>query len=172
MLNTASATCISNVVVVHDRRIVNDRFVHIGVVNHGSVHIDYGCVIREVSTAPFTAGKTDAHVTEAVVHAAVVADMETPVAVMEEIMPAFPAPVRRRPKVARLRSRHPGARHPVIAELAISPISRRPQIAVIRARWLHIDWHYRRGDADADKHSGKRRCRDEAKQSREQKHAR
>jgi hypothetical protein len=71
--------------IVDDRRVVHDGLVHIGVVDDGSVHVDYSGVVREIMTAPLAADKSDTHVTEAVVDAAVVADVRTPVSGVVDI---------------------------------------------------------------------------------------
>jgi hypothetical protein len=62
---------------------------------HSHVH-DRG-VIGKDSAAPLAAGKADAPVAEAVVHAAVVAHVRTPIARMEDVHAVLPAPVVRRP---------------------------------------------------------------------------
>jgi hypothetical protein len=149
------------VIVVDDRRIVNDRLVDIRVVEPAA-HMHDRRVIEEVAAAPFSTGKAHTHIAESVVHAAVVANVCAPIAAMEEIMTAFPAPIRRRPKKARLRSGNPRARHPIVAFIAVSPITRRPHISIFRAWWLHIDWQHRRRNVDANKHSGERRNRNDA----------
>src|SRR5271167_2043664 len=69
-----------------DRRVVYDhRLVDVRVVNHGGVHVHYRGVIREASTAPFSAHEPHAAVSEPVVHAAIEADMRTPIPGMEHI---------------------------------------------------------------------------------------
>jgi len=151
-------------IVVHDSRVMNDRLIDIGVVNYGSVHVHDRGVVSKVTAAPFTADKADSHEPEAVVHAAVVANMQTPVAIMEKVVPTFPAPIRRRPKIARLRSRYPCAGDPIVAILTVGPVARRPQVSVIGAWRLHINRQHRRRNVDADKHSGKRRRRNDAEQ--------
>jgi len=151
---------------------MHDRLIHIGIVNDRPVYAYDSSVIREVTTAPFAAGKADAHISEPVVNTTVVADVRAPITCVEEIVSAFKSPVGRGPQKARLGSRYPGARNPVIAVVTISPIARRPKISIFRARRLLIHRQYRRSDADADDYPGKRRCRDEAEQKRKQKQTR
>jgi hypothetical protein len=142
------------VVVVDDGRIVNDRLVDVGVMNHGPVHIHYSGIVSKMTATPFAAGEADAHVTKSVVHTAVIPNVGSPIALMKEVVSAFKSPVGRRPKKAWLRSRYPGARHPIVAIFAISPVARSPEVAIIWAWRLII---YRQGwrrYADADKHSG------------------
>lgn len=138
VVDSARTTRIGHVVVVDDGRIVNNGRVDIGVVDHSPVHIHDRGVVGKTITTPFTAGEADAHVAEAIIHAAIVADMRSPVTFKEAVMTAFPAPVRGRPKETGLRSRHPGARHPVIAVVAISPVSRGPEPSLFGARRLFI----------------------------------
>jgi len=56
-----------------------------------------GSVVGKDATAPLAAGKAEAAVAKAVVHAAVVADVPSPVALMEEVPAVIPTPIRRRP---------------------------------------------------------------------------
>jgi len=145
----------SDTAIVDDGRIVHDRFIHIRVVNDRPVHAHDRGVISKVAATPFTAGEADAHVSETIVHAAIVANVRSPIACMEEVVSAFKSPVRRRPQETWFRSWHPGARNPVITIVAIGPVARSPQIPVFGARWLLIDRQHRRSDTDADDHPGK-----------------
>ena len=168
--NAARSARISHMPVIDDRRVVNDRLIPVDVVETAAYMHDRR-VVEEVAAAPFAAGKTDAHVPEAIVDAAVVSNMQSPIAVMEDVMAAVKAPVRGRPEKARLRSRHPRARDPVVAGIAVSPVTRRPDISIIRAERLFINRQHRRSNADTDEHSGKRRRRNEGKQKRYQEKA-
>jgi hypothetical protein len=156
MLDAARAACISYAAIIDDGRVPHDCLVHIGVVNDGPIHAHHSSVVREAVSAPLAAGKADAHVTEAIVDTAVIADVLAPVAVMEEVMSAFKAPVGGRPEVARLGSRHPGAGNPVITVLAVRPVAGGPEVAVFGAGWLFVNGEHGRGDANADHDSGKR----------------
>jgi len=164
MIDAARSAGVRHMVVVDDRRIVHDGLVDIGVVNNSRIHIHHGGVVGEAATAPFSTGKADAHEAEAIVHPAVVANVLAPVAVKEAVMTAFKAPVWRRPKVSGLGSRHPSARNPVIAIVAVGPIAGSPHEPLFRARRLFIDHQRRRSKAYADKHSGKRRGRNDGEQ--------
>jgi len=86
VLNTATSAAERHMIVVDDGRIVDNRpvFIHV-VVEAASVHVHDGGVVEEIVAAPHAAGKTDAHVAEAVIHAAVVAHMIAPVAGMPHI---------------------------------------------------------------------------------------
>jgi len=114
MLNSARSARVRNMVVVDDGRVVNDGYVVVDVMEAAADMHDRS-VIREHTTVPLAAGKTNAHVTEPVIHATVEAYVRTPVSVMEQVVAAFKSPIGRRPEVAWLRRRHPSARNPVIA---------------------------------------------------------
>jgi hypothetical protein len=96
VLNASRSTRVRHVVVIDDGCIVHDRLIDVRVVE-SAAHMHDRSVIEEVAAAPFTTGETYTHVTKAVIHAAIIADVRSPVAAMEEIMSTFPAPVRRRP---------------------------------------------------------------------------
>jgi hypothetical protein len=85
-------------------------------VDASAVHMHDRSVVEEVVAAPLATGKADAEVAEAVVHAAVVANVLAPVAIMENILAARPSPVGRRPERTFIRRRHPRAGNPVVAE--------------------------------------------------------
>jgi hypothetical protein len=141
--------------VVDDRVVVNDRLVDIRVVNDRPVHMHDRGIVSKTAATPLTAGEADSHVAKPIVHAAVVADMRAPVAIMEKIVPTFKAPVRRGPQSAGIRRRHPGARNPIVAIIAVGPVARRPHVSILRAIRLNVNRQYRRRNTDADKHSGK-----------------
>lgn len=138
MANTARTARICDAAIIDDGRSMDNRLVHIGVVNDGRIHAHHSSVVREASAAPLAACKADAHVSKSVVDAAVVADVLSPIAIMEEIMSAFKAPVGRRPEIAGLGGGNPCAGYPVVAVVAISPVARGPQITIFRAWWLLI----------------------------------
>jgi hypothetical protein len=95
--NAARTAAIAYMTVPGDVAPFHSSVVYVNRVKaHAHVH-DRG-VIGEDSAAPLAAGKADAPIAEAVVHAAVVAHVRTPVAAMEDIHAVFPAPVVRRPQ--------------------------------------------------------------------------
>src|SRR5260370_31198362 len=68
------------------RPVVYDHsFVDVRIVNHSGVHVHYRGVVREASTAPFSTHEPGAVVSESVVHAAIEADMRTPIPRMEHL---------------------------------------------------------------------------------------
>ena len=78
--NAARSASIGYMVVIDDGCVVHDRLVHVGVVNDGRIHPHHGSIVGKVATAPFAASEADAHISESVVDAAVVADVLSPVA--------------------------------------------------------------------------------------------
>jgi hypothetical protein len=90
--DAALASAESDVAVAGDEAPIDTLAVIKGVVDVASVHMHGRGVVEEVVAAPLTAGKTNAAVAEAVVHAAVVADVPSPVAFMEKKVAVIPAP--------------------------------------------------------------------------------
>jgi hypothetical protein len=95
------------------------RPVNICGVNYGLVHMHDSGVIGEGAAAPLAAGKSDAAVSEAVIHAAVVADVRPPIAFMEDIAATLPAPIVGGPQKAGLRRRHPGTGNPEVVPIVV-----------------------------------------------------
>ena len=127
------------------------EIVHHGtVVNVGDVrHVDIGHrpIIEEGPTPPFPARKAHATVTEAIIDAAVEANMGAPVSCMPEKCGSTPTPVTGSPQKARGWRHHPGARNPVVAVCRIvSPITRSPHVARARTNRLRINGQWRRTD--------------------------
>jgi len=172
MLNATRTSRVGDTVVVDDGSVMDNCFIDIGIVDDGGIYVDHGRVVGEAITAPFATGEAKAHVTEAVVDAAIVADVPTPIAVMEDIVATLPSPVRRGPKESRLRHWDPSAGDPIVPVIAVSPVPRSPHQAVFRAGWLFVNGEHGGSDVDADEHAGKRRCRDETEQKSKQKQAR
>jgi len=106
--NSIGAAVEAGVGVVDDGRVVDDGGVHVGVANDGGVHVDCGCVVGEDAAAPLAAGEAAAAITEAIVHAAVEANLCSPITAMEDILTAVTiAPVPRCPEIAGLGSDDP-----------------------------------------------------------------
>jgi len=81
--HTARAAAISDAPGVGDRVALYDCAVDIRGVHEGSVHIEYGGVVREHAGLPHAAGEANAKVAAAVIDTAVVADLGSPVAAIE-----------------------------------------------------------------------------------------
>jgi len=111
--------------------IINGDVVDVGpvdvdIADNGDVHVVDGSVVPEVAALPVAAIVAVADVAEAVVDAAIEADVNAPVTVVPVVAVAVVAPVARRPQPARVGRDHPRSRHPVIARGRIAPIARRP----------------------------------------------
>src|SRR5271156_1097694 len=143
-----------------------DVFMDHGAINESVVHdrgvyVDDCGVVREMSTAPFTAREAYAAVTESVINAAVEADVGTPVACMPTINATREAPVAGSPEDAYARRSDPDARNPVVACVTVGPIAGSPKKAFGGARRLHVNrncWRaYVYGDAHRDLRRGRGR---------------
>src|SRR5476651_1981237 len=138
-------------VVAHSihRDVIDDRLV----VDVGDVRIaDIGHrpVVIETVALPITPLVAAAAVPVTVIHAAIESDLRTPVAYIPYENATPIAPVARSPKVTRLRSENPCARHPVIILIVIAPgpIPRSPQVSLRRNGRLLIDRQLRRRHVD------------------------
>jgi hypothetical protein len=150
MLNAARASAIGNVVIVDDCRVVDDGGVDIDIGDDGLIHVDDRGVIGKGVSTPFAACKADAHVAEAIIHAAVVADVGAPVTIVKSIVAAFPAPVGGRPQRPLIGSGHPGSGNPEVAVITPGPIAGSPHQVGFRADRLFIDRQHRRRNPDTD----------------------
>ena len=139
VLYAVGSAAIGNVVVVDDRVVHHNRPVNVGSVNDGLIHMHHRGVIGKVAAPPFAAGKTDTLIAAAVVHAAVVAHVRTPVAMIEAIVAAGPVPIWRRPQRALVGSRHPGAGNPVVIPVAPGPVAGNPHQVRLGTHGLYID---------------------------------
>ena len=118
-------------------RVVDDRFV-VGVMHDRHVDVRHRRVIGKRIADPAPAGKTYADIAEAVIDAAIEADVGPPIADVECVHSANEAPVTRRPKQADARWLRPGSRHPEIPGGRESPIAGSPQITRLRYRRLLV----------------------------------
>src|SRR6185437_13968393 len=133
-------------VVVDDRRIV-------GVVHDCHIHVCDGAVIGKCTADPGAARESGADVAEAIVHAAIVADVRTPIACVERIHAANETPVTGCPQEANARWRNPSTGYPVVAACAPSPIAGGPQVAINWTRGLLVirQWWRRFPHLDSDR---------------------
>jgi len=168
MPDAAGTAAEGNVAVSGNIASFHNRPINIGGVNARNVNAHHGRVVGEFMAAPHAAGKSDAAVAEAIVHAAVVANMASPVAVMKDKHAAGPAPVAGRPERSLIGGRNPRAGHPIVPILAVSPIARRPHPARFRARGLLVNREHRWRKSDTDEDSGKRARRDQTEKRRQQ----
>ena len=155
MLDSARPTFIGNM-IVHNRGVVNDCLVHVGIVDDRSVHIDDRRVVNEVVIVPFATYEADAHVPKAVVHAAVIADVPSPIARMKDIQVVIPSPVGRCPECPLKRRWNPGPGNPIVLLriVVILPKPWNPDEVRFGAGRLNINGQWRRSEANADEHAG------------------
>ena len=83
-----------------------------------------------MAATPIAALVAETDVAKAIIDAAIVADVRTPVATVKTVAMIVIAPVAGSPERALVRSLHPSAGNPVVAALTPAPITRSPKIAV------------------------------------------
>src|SRR5262249_27153917 len=95
---------------------------------------------------------------EAVIDAAIISDVRSPISDVPSINATIVAPVAGRPQQPDNRRLHPGTGDPVIVILTVGPVARRPYVAGAWTQRLLVNGKNRRSDADgyADT-SGRRR---------------
>jgi hypothetical protein len=149
VLNAMRTAVIGDAVVVGDGVILDNCPVIVSVVDCGFIDACDRGVIAEVVALPIAAGVADAPVAVAVVHAAIVADVAAPVAVMEPVVAAVPSPVGRRPERAVIGRRNPGAGYPVVVSLVliVGPIAGHPHQVGLGAVRLLVAGHFRRSES-------------------------
>ena len=102
----------------------------IDVVYDVDVDIVVRTVVVEMAAAPVAALVAKSYIAKAVVHAAIVADVGTPVAAVKAVAVMVIAPIARGPKSALVGSLDPHAGHPVISAITPSPVAGRPEVVV------------------------------------------
>ncbi len=110
----------------------------VNVMHNRYIHIVVGAVVIEMPAPPVATLVADADIAEAVIDAAIEADMRAPVATVKPIAVIVVAPVAGRPECALVGSLHPSAGNPVITVLTPGPVAGRPQIAVAGSRRLIV----------------------------------
>jgi hypothetical protein len=142
-INPAVATVVTDpCIVVDDNRLVVDvRYI-------GDVNVGHATVVKEPVALPIAAEEPRTGVTKAIINAAVETDVWSPIAAIPNVQPVIPAPVARSPKHSD-GSKHPSARHPVVAIVVIpGPVARRPDVALSWTQGLNINGQRRWTDAD------------------------
>ena len=152
MLNTARTAVVGYVVWVGNDVLLHDCAVDISVVDDGDIHLCDRGVIRKGPTLPGATEEADSTIAEAVIHAAIVADLPTPIPIMESILAASPSPIGGGPQGALIGGRHPRAGNPIIVPIVggVAPVTRGPQEVGLRTRWLLIDGQSGRSKSDID----------------------
>lgn len=132
-------------VVTHavDGDVVDDGFVDIHITNDRGIHMADSGIVVEVVSSPAATFIAIAVIAVAVVHAAIEADLRTPVSSVPKVATATPAPPSRCPQQTNRRRHHPCARHPVIVVSVPCPVSGGPDVigsgtkrlVINRKRW-------------------------------------
>jgi hypothetical protein len=143
----------SPAVKAHVTRVIYHYGPVICVVNDVHVHVAVSAVVSKYAVVPIAALVANAHVPEAIVNAAVEADVRSPVPRMPQIHAVTPTPISRRPQETNLRRHHPRAWYPVIIVTIPRPIPGRPNVPITRARWLRIHRQGRRTHSYRDAHA-------------------
>ena len=105
--------------------VIDDHRAAVNVVE-AHAHIEHGAIVEERPASPLAAFEAYATVSEAVIDAAVKADVRSPVATVPAVAAMLKAPVARRPQHAYRRD-NPRSRDPVVAAIFIpSPITGGP----------------------------------------------
>jgi hypothetical protein len=172
VMDAVRAAAEGHVAVAGNEASIDTLMILEGGVDVAAVHMHDGGVVVEVVTAPFSTGKAKAAVTEAIVHAAVVAHMRAPVSFMKVIPASFPTPVGGRPQRAFIRGGHPGAGNPIVAFVAVGPVTGGPHHAGLHAGGLLVNGQGRRRNANNDLRASKRRREYEDHNQRQRKPAR
>jgi hypothetical protein len=102
------------------------------------IEVVHRAVVVEVATTPITALVPEADVAEAVVDAAIVADVPAPVAAVKAVAVMPEAPVARGPESTLVGSLNPRPRHPVITHWSKGPIAGCPDVVVARVLRLVV----------------------------------
>ena len=131
----------------------------VDVVNVGDVYVIHRAVVEEMIVIPVAALVAEAAIAEAVVHAAVKADVRAPVTDVPEITAAAPTPVARSPQETDLGRQDPDARNPVIAASRVGPIAGSPNVSVSGADGLSVNGEWRRSDTNGNANAETRRSR-------------
>src|ERR1700676_540187 len=156
-MNSAIATVVADPV---DVGIVVDHGGVIGVVNLVDIYVVHGGVVVEAIAIPASAFVAESAVTEAVIYAAIEADMFTPISAVPKVRTTSPTPVTRSPEVSNLRRDDPGSGNPVVVFLivVVGPIAGSPDVAISGANRLLIHGYRRRGKTDRNTHGDLRGC--------------
>ena len=129
---------------------VDDDGLVVDVGDRDAAEIVDGPVIGEHAVVPVSAFVTDAGIPVAVIHAAIVADMRSPIARIPGIDVVLPAPVAWRPEQSDRGRANRGAGNPIIAVRAIRPEAGRPDVARRGNRGLFVNRQFRWNQCDRE----------------------
>ena len=100
----------------------------IDIFNYGGIYVRDRPVVVEVVVVPIAAVVAVTHITVAIVDAAVIADVRTPIAMIPAIVGIGPAPVAWRPKCTDIGGDDPHPGHPIISGWLVVPVAWRPDV--------------------------------------------
>jgi len=106
------------------------HLVVVNIMNGGGINICHGAVIGKPALIPICAVVATPRVSIAVIDAAVVTNMRTPVTRVPVVVSVVVAPPGRRPERSYIRGKHPHPGDPIIAVARIIPVTGRPNIVV------------------------------------------
>ena len=140
-VDAAATTIVGDAV---DGGVVDDDRAVVDVGDACDVDVVDRTVVVEVAALPVASVIAVAGVAEAVVHAAIEADVLAPEAAVKQIAAAEEAPVTGGPESAVEGRRAPGSGDPVVADRSVSPVAGSPEIVGGGGFGLLIDGQWRR----------------------------
>src|SRR6266851_5631860 len=171
-INSASAAIVADPVNVG---IVVDHGCAIGVVDVRDIYVVHAGVVEKAIVIPASAFVAETAVTEAVIHAAIKADVFTPVSAAPNVSAASPTPVPRSPQISNPRRYDPGSGNPVVVFviIVVGPVAGSPNVAIPGADRLLVNrkWWWSKTDRNTeadlsgrDGRGGRNRHRNEREQ--------
>jgi hypothetical protein len=119
VLNATRPAVVRHVIGVGNDPPLHNSLVNVSGVDDGFIHVHDCGVIGKGAAAPLAACKAYATISKAVVHAAVVADVASPIALMEPVLAVGPTPVVGGPQRTLIGSWNPDAGHPEVVSIVI-----------------------------------------------------
>src|ERR1700683_383145 len=134
-----SADSAGAAVVAYVRIVIHHDGFFVGVMDYRDVHICDRAVVGEDTVIPIPADESHSDISKAIIHAAIEADVRTPISPVPNIQTATPAPVSWRPEQPNLRRHDPSSWNPIVAIRTIGPVTRGPHVTGSRARRLLVN---------------------------------
>jgi hypothetical protein len=114
------------------------HLVVVDIVNDVDVNVRYRPVVAKPALIPIGAIIPAAGISIAVIDAAIVADVRTPITRVPMVVPVVETPPGRRPECIYVRGHHPRSRNPIITGVRIAPVTGRPNVIVARSGRLTV----------------------------------
>ena len=137
-------------VEAHAGRFIDDDGLFVDVGDRDTAEIVDRAIVGEHAIVPMTALVAQAGIAEAVIDAAVEADMRSPITGGPHVDAVAPAPIARRPQHTDGRRHDPRARNPKIAIRTAGPVAGSPDVTGGGNRRLRVDRQFRRRNIVAD----------------------